>query len=319
MKWIIPAFSSPCMLPLSPCPFLRSAPAILQLRIQHFTRSTVKPSQSMAGSFQTNQATGTLGHDQQTALKSKNPPSKEVDTPSLSTTAQNRYPWHCSPPVNKDTCHLGLRWAAPLSATKKSLFPEPIQRTCLWLKLSLLQYERQHQECHLGCSSPTPSTLPPSGHICMWVQLPTTQQQHSSKRGYSNDLFFLIIVCWAGTLGKQHYCFPTIMVPLVKKQSKTTGRSFLLQVLSNQKEKGWEFRATFLLWAASLLWRGAPLQVSHSTAVLQPVTHTIVPKSWDFKSTLALNGVGGRLILPSSRRMVGGNFSHPEIGGSSTE
>lgn len=49
--------------------------------------------------------------------------------------------------------------------------------------------------------------------------------------------------------------------------------------------------------AAFLLWRGAQLQLSHSTAVLQPVTYLIVPKSWDFKSTLAMNEVAGWLML----------------------
>lgn len=39
------------------------------------------------------------------------------------------------------------------------------------------------------------------------------------------------------------------------------------------------------------------LHLSRSTAVLQPATRTIVPKSWDFKSTLALNEVAGWLVF----------------------
>lgn len=60
---------------------------------------------------------------------------------------------------------------------------------------------------------------------------------------------------------------------------------------------------------------------SSSHTVLQPVTHTIVPKSWDFKSILALNEVStlAGWCSTGSRRVVGGNFSHQAIGGSSRE
>lgn len=71
--------------------------------------------------------------------------------------------------------------------------------------------------------------------------------------------------------------------------------------------------------AASLLWSGAHLQLSHSTAVLQPVTYSIVPKSWDFKSKLALNEVAGCLMLRWLETCDGGNFSHQAIGGFSRE
>lgn len=41
--------------------------------------------------------------------------------------------------------------------------------------------------------------------------------------GDPSDPFFLIIDCWAGTLGRQQDCFSTVVVTMVKKQSKTTG------------------------------------------------------------------------------------------------
>lgn len=108
---------------------------------------------------------------------------------------------------------------------RKSYFPHPIKRIFLWLKLALVQHRRQCQELHLGCSSQ---------HLHHFFPLATSvrhncQATASSKTGDPNDPFFLIIDCWAGTSGKEEGCFSTIVVPMVKKQSKTTGWSLLFQ------------------------------------------------------------------------------------------
>lgn len=135
----------------------------------------------------------------------------------------------------------------------------------------------------------------------LWPHLYVGTTARQGKRGDPNDPCFLIIDCWAGTLGKQQGCFSTIMVSMVRKQSKTTGRSLLLQDAAwfylLRRRRGGNSEQSSCCGAASLLWSRASLQLSHSTAVLQPVTHTIVPNSWVFKSTLALNEVAGWLIL----------------------
>lgn len=130
------------------------------------------------------------------------------------------------PVAHKDTCHFGL----PLSAIKNVIFPDHIKRIFLWLTLALFQHGRQHQEWHLGCSTPTPSSLLPSGHICM-AQLPgnSRQQNRGSKwsfLSYPNDSFLLI----AGQVFQENK--RSISQPLWclwLRNSKTTGWSLLLQ------------------------------------------------------------------------------------------
>lgn len=150
------------------------------------------------------------------------------------------------PSVNKDVCLRCLRWAAPLSATKNIPFSWAHPKSLSLIKAGPGSVWKAAPGVSLRLF--LLNTFITSS---LWQHLyvGTTARQHSSKTGDSNDLLFLITDFWTGTLGEQHGCFSTIMVPMVKKQSKTTGRPFLLQVLSNQKEKGWEFRATFLLWS----------------------------------------------------------------------